>query len=108
MSNNKKKQIIVPSIITAILLLIAIFPIGEYGYYILLRWIVCLTAIYFAYLSYEAEKIYWTWVMGIIALIFNPLIPFYLGKDIWVVVDFIVAIVFGINIFIFKRKNEGK
>ncbi len=101
-----QKQIIIPSIVVMILLLIAIFPIEEYGYYILLRWIVCLTAIYISYFSYEVEKIYWTWVMGIIALIFNPLIPFYLGKDIWIVVDFIVAIVFGINIFIFKRKNK--
>ncbi len=101
-----QKQIIIPSIVVMILLFIAIFPIEEYGYYILLRWIVCLTAIYIAYFSYEAEKIYLTWVMGIIALIFNPLIPFYLGKDIWIVVDFIVAIVFGINIFIFKRKNK--
>ena len=101
-----QKQIIIPSIVVMILLLIAIFPIEEYGYYILLRWIVCLTAIYIAYFSYEAEKIYWTWVMGIIALIFNPLIPFHLGKDIWIVVDLIAAIVFGINTFIFKRKNK--
>ncbi len=101
-----QKQIITPSIVVMLLLFIAIFPIEEYGYYILLRWIVCLTAIYIAYFSYEAEKIYWSWTMGIIALIFNPLIPFHLGKDIWVVVDFIAAIVFGINIFIFKRNNK--
>jgi len=104
-----QKQIIIPSIVVMILLFIAIFPIEEYGYYILLRWIVCLTAIYIAYFSYETEKIYWSWTMGIIALIFNPLIPFHLGKDIWIVLDFIVAIVFGINIFIFKKnKREEK
>jgi len=96
-----QKQIIIPSIVVMILLLIAIFPIEEYGYYILLRWIVCLTAIYIAYFSYEAEKIYWTWIGGIIALIFNPLIPLHLGKDVWIVVDFIAAVIFGITIFIF-------
>lgn len=101
-----QKQIVIPSIIVMILLLIAIFPIEEYGYYILLRWIVCITAIYIAYFSYETEKIYWTWVMGIIAFIFNPLIPFHLGKDIWIVVDFIAAVIFGTNMFIFKRKNK--
>ena len=103
-----QKQIITPSIVVMILLFIAIFPIEEYGYYILLRWIVCLTAIYIAYFSYEAEKIYWSWTMGIIALIFNPLIPFHLGKDVWIIVDFISAVIFGINIFIFKRKNKRK
>lgn len=104
-----QKQIITPSIVVMILLFIAIFPIEEYGYYILLRWIVCLTAIYIAYFSYEAEKIYWSWTMGIIALIFNPLIPFHLGKDVWIIVDFISAVIFGINIFIFKKnKREEK
>ena len=100
-----RKQIIIPSIIVMILLIVAICPIEEYAYYILLRWIVCITAIYIAYLSYEAEKEYWTWVMGIIALIFNPLIPFHLGKDIWVVVDFIAAGIFGSNVFIFRNKD---
>jgi len=100
-----QKQIIIPSIVVMILLVIAIFPIEEYGYYILLRWIVCLTAIYITYLSKD-EKQYWTWVMGIIALIFNPLIPLHLGKEIWVVVDFIAAIVFGINVFIFRGERE--
>jgi len=104
--SKTQKQIIIPSIVVMILLLIAIFPIKEYGYYILLRWIVCLTAIYIGYYSYEAEKIYWTWVVGIIALIFNPIIPFYLGKDFWVIVDFVTAIIFVINIFILKKKNN--
>jgi len=100
------KQILFPSVIVMALLLIAIFPIEEYSYYVLLRWIVCLTAVYIAYYSYEAERTYWTWTMGIIALIFNPLIPFHLSKEIWTVVDFITATIFGITIFIFKQKRE--
>lgn len=91
-----------------ILLLIAILPIREYGFYVLLRWIVCLTAIYLAYCSYQIGKHSWTWMMGIIASIFNPIMPFHLGKNIWAVIDFVVAIVFGITFLIFRKARiEG-
>ncbi len=91
-----------------ILLLVAIFSIKEYSFYILLRWIVCLTSIYIAYLSYEARKFSWICVIGIIALIFNPIIPFHLNKDIWIVIDFIVAIIFGMTIYVFRKADKEK
>jgi len=105
-NNRGKKPILLPSIIVVILLLVAVMPIKEYSYYIFIRWIVCLAAIYIAYCSYEAEKIYWIWIMGVVTLIFNPIIPLNLGKGIWSIVDFITAIIFFMNVFILKRKKE--
>ena len=100
--NNPQKQILLPSIIAMILLFIAIFPIKEYGYYILLRWVICLTSVYTVYFSYKTERIYWIWIMGVVAVIFNPIIPLHLGKEIWRFVDFFVALIFLISIFVFK------
>jgi len=44
--------------------------------------------------------------MGGIAILFNPIIPVYLTKEIWVVIDFIIAIVFLISILTGKSKSK--
>lgn len=102
--NMKKTSLsIKPPIITSIiLLLLAILPL-PYGYYTLLRLVVCLTAAFLAWFSYKAQKVSWMWVMGFIALIFNPLIPLHLGRELWFIIDLIVAVVFGIFLLKFRK-----
>lgn len=92
-----------PIIISIIMLLLAIFPL-PYGYYTILRLVVCVTAGFLAWYSYKQQKLTWMWAMGVIALIFNPIIPLHLRKELWVVVDVIVAIVFGIYLIGDKKK----
>jgi len=90
------------SIIATVMLLIAI-PSGlPYAYYILLRWVICGAAIYISILSSDQEKQYLVWIFGTIALLFNPIFPFYLGKGIWVIIDAIAALLFFISLFIVK------
>ena len=101
--NKIQKQIVVPSLLTAILLVIAIFPIKEYDYYILLRWIVCFTAIFIAFFAHKEKKEYWMWFMGVTAVIFNPLKPIHLYKGMWQVIDFVAAVIFGMTIFVFSK-----
>ena len=48
-----------------------------YGYYQLMRWIVCAGFIYFAYIEYEAKRIYITVICVGVAILFNPLKPIY-------------------------------
>lgn len=43
---------------------------------------------------------------GGIAILFNPIIPVHLTKDIWVIIDLIVAILFLVSIFKIKPKRE--
>ena len=96
-----------PIIISIAMLLLALIPL-PIGYYTLLRIVVCLTSAFLVWTSYEAHKYAWMWTMGVVALIFNPLIPLYLGRETWVVVDIIVVIVFGIFLFKNKVKHEKK
>jgi len=83
--------------ISAVMLLIAILPL-PYGYYTLLRWVVCISAVFSAWVSKELEKKSWLVLMAIIALLFNPIAPIHLDKGTWVVIDFIVAILFFVSI----------
>lgn len=102
----KYKNIV--SIISIVILLLAIPPIWPYGYYILLRWVVTASAIFLVWVSYNLKKTFWLFLMGIIALLFNPIAPIHLNKETWVIIDLIVATIFLVSIFkikIYEREN---
>ena len=84
-------------IIAAVLLLFALAAL-PYGFYMLLRFIVCGIAAYSAYISYQRREIGWTWTFGVIALLFNPLMPVYLGREIWALVDVAVAVILVVSV----------
>ncbi len=103
-----KNKAIVPSLISAAMLIIAVFPIGEYGYFILLRWIVCLSAAFSAYLAYQSGKEIWMCLIGMVAVLFNPIAPIHLSKSVWSPIDIVAALLFIANIFVLERKNSEK
>jgi len=98
---------LIPAVIAAIALLGALAP-WPYGYYQLLRFVVCGVAIYIAYMAYNWKKIWAMWLFGFIALLFNPLIPIYLSREIWQVIDVICAVLFIVIIFTLKKTKEGE
>jgi len=75
----------------ATMLLIAIPPVWPYGYYTLLRLVVCGASIYaLFYLPRISPGI----AVGLVltALLFNPIIPVHLSKPIWIPIDISVAV----------------
>ena len=44
----------------------------QYGYYTLLRWVVCGASAYAAFRTAELSKTGWVWVLAVVALFFNP------------------------------------
>jgi arginine exporter protein ArgO len=85
--------------ILAIVFLLGAVGNWPYGYYQLLRWAILIIGAYSVYLAYEIRKISWAWIFGIIAVLFNPIIPITFSKDIWQIIDIIVAIIFFISLF---------
>ena len=68
------------------------------GYYTFLRIVISIGAIVVITTDYEEGKNAWVIVFGIIAVLFNPIIPIYLhDKELWVMIDIIVAIIFGVK-----------
>jgi hypothetical protein len=78
------------------------------GYYIFLRIVVTIGAVSVIVTEFENGINFWIIVFGIIAIVFNPLIPVYLNnKDIWMPIDILAAILFLIKSFTNKIKaNE--
>ena len=90
-------------IICGILLLLAIPSWWPYGFYTLLRLVICVVSLYVAYSFYKSKLTGWTFVFGAIAVLFNPLFPIYLDKSSWVGIDFISAILFFVSAYSVKK-----
>ena len=103
--NSSRIISIIFRLFTAMLLFSALDS-HPYGFYTFLRIVTCIAALHVLYLAIEDNKEKWAWGFGFIALLFNPIIPFHLGKDIWQFLDIVVAILFLVSIFTVKAKNQ--
>lgn len=101
---NKHKNIL--TIISVIFLFLAFFEGWPYGFFTLLRIVVCVTTAYSGWIAFKYEKEFWAWTYGIIAILFNPIIPLHLGRELWLLMDLFVAIFFIVSIFLFKIPFE--
>ena len=80
-----------------LLLALADLPIG---YYTLLRIVVSIGAVAVVVTEFDNGINFWVIAFGLVAILFNPLIPVYLGnKGAWIPIDIITAILFGIKSF---------
>lgn len=79
------------TILVGIMLLLAIPSIWPYSYYQLLRWVVTMVACYNVYLAHESKQNNWMIIMGIIAVLFNPIAPIHLDKSTWGFLDLIAS-----------------
>lgn len=77
-------------IIAAIMLVWALDR-HPYSYYTLLRFVVCGVSAYGVYFAIELNKQGWAWILGIVAILFNPFVPVYLDRSTWAIIDLGVA-----------------
>ena len=87
--------------IVAVLLCLGVFSL-PYGYYTLLRIIVTIAAAINAYNFLDESNMERVYLFGFLAILFNPLIPIYLGKELWIVIDLVAA-----GIFFFLSPKES-
>lgn len=77
-----------------------------YDYYILLRWVVSGSSAFSAYIAAELNQKGWIWIMGIVAVFFNPIIPVHLSRPIWTPIDIITGIIIIISLFSIKERKR--
>ena len=78
--------------IGAIIIAIGAFPL-PYGYYTLLRIVACLLFSWIGIVAFQKNALLVSSIAALFAILFNPLIPVYLSKDIWIFLDIVAAIV---------------
>jgi len=91
--NRRLPASIVLRLGAAVLLLWALSP-HSIGYYSVLRWVTCGVGCYLTTIAVDQKKLYWIWVFGAIAILFNPLIPIHFDKHSWRILDVITGVVF--------------
>jgi hypothetical protein len=74
---------------------IGVLPM-PYGYYNILRVVVCVSAVFMAVRAMKSEKGQLVpWLFGGLALLYNPILPVHLNdRAIWMMVNAFAAIVF--------------
>ena len=88
-----KRPHVIPCIIAALMLFLALGR-WPYAYYQILRFVVCSIGAYVAVIAYSWKKLWATWLFGIIAILFNPLIPIHLSRELWQPTDMISGVLF--------------
>jgi hypothetical protein len=77
--------------VAAVLLALATVFDWSYGYYNLLRVAVSLCSAYLAWFAVTSDRRSWAITFGVLVLLFNPLLPIYLTRGIWQVLDVVAA-----------------
>lgn len=91
--NNEAKHLRGLLLVAALMLCVAVIPTLPYGFYTLLRLIVCGAAAYAAFKLKDNPLLSGNFIpLSIMAVLFNPFIPVHLTRLIWLVIDLTSAI----------------
>jgi FtsH-binding integral membrane protein len=79
------------------------FPAWPYAYFQFMNWVVAIAALMVLNEATRNDKTVLVLVFGLVAIIFNPLAPFYLSPDIWQILDLATALLFGLSLWLVKK-----
>jgi putative copper export protein len=96
------KRIWIPQVIASVMLLWALNPQNPYAYYILLRWVCFAAFVYLALKAHAQGKEGWMWVLGVTAVIYNPIVPIHLTRGIWSAVNTGTLIIVVSSLFVIR------
>ena len=103
----KKDDLKIPYITVIILSLIALFPL-PYAYYTFLKIVVTFCAGATAYFNYKnGNKNIIMWLCVVVAILFNPIAPIHLTKEIWMGVNMFVSGLFGYLFYGLTKREKS-
>jgi FtsH-binding integral membrane protein len=96
-----------PQIIGAIMLLWALVSANPYGYYVLMRIVLCAIFVFLAVKAHELNRVGWVWVLAITAALYNPIIRVHLNREIWSAVNVATIVLLTVTVVVLRKKNES-
>ena len=100
-------QIIPPLVFTAIMLFVSLASLPD-QYYTALRIIVTAASVNSAIIAYRFRKNLLILPFFIITILFNPLKPLSLSRNVWMVLDVVCGVFFLVSIFLLKEPTNKK
>jgi len=92
-------------VVAILLALGALAPIPYYAYFQLMNWIVIGAALMTTLQAYKQRNSWVAWLFALVAVVFNPVAPFYFPTNLWHVADIVVAVLFLLSFLLVKPKN---
>src|SRR5271166_2507194 len=83
---------VVLTMLCAVLLLIASVGKHPYGFYMVLRLVITVGAVYWAWRVYKAGLRAWTWIIVAVALLLNTFLPIRMQRAKWQPIDLCLGI----------------
>ena len=101
-----KKDPPVAQFVAVVMLVWALAPINPYSYYVLLRFVVCGIFVFLAVKANKLNKPGWTWVLGITEVVYNPLAPAHLNREVWSVVNIVTIVLLIVTVWVFRQGSS--
>ncbi len=79
-----------------------------YDYYTLLRWITFGVGGYSAFLAFRENKNEWGIILGLLALLFNPIFLVSFHRKTWAYIDVAAGVVLLVSLFFVQEKSSEK
>ncbi len=81
-----------------IVVLLVAFLKMPYGYYSLVKLILCASSLFLAFKESKSDpNTVWVWILGLTAVLYNPIIQFHLGREVWTFVNIVTIVEFVIH-----------
>jgi hypothetical protein len=77
-----------------------------YGYYALLRVLVCGVCVYLATNEAQSERAEWAWILGGCAVLYNPIWKVPLGRELWSIDNVATIIMLAVHMRHALAKSE--
>jgi hypothetical protein len=107
--NRERIVEVVLTMIGAVLLLIAAVGKHPYGFYMVLRLVITVGAVYLAWRMYKASQRAWSWMFVAVALLLNPFLPIRMQRAQWQTIDLYLGIfLIGWSGYWLFRKRTGE
>jgi hypothetical protein len=78
-----------------------------YGYYVLLRLLVCGICIYLAVRELEIGRTGWVWILGGCAVLYNPIFRIHLNREIWSIVNVVTIGLLAVHMWSQRRESAS-
>ena len=88
--------------LSALALILSVFPGWPYLYHAILRYLVGITAVLLIIRADELKKPHWVWLSIVVAIVFNPIVPLYLGLQTQVIISVTCGLLFALAVKILR------
>jgi len=104
---GRRKTSVWPGIASVVILIVAVFGRWPYSFYVFMRFVACGSGAYLAVGAHRNKSQFWMWVMGALAVLFNPIVPVRMSRHDWQRFDVVGAVVFAIYLAVLAHRSRN-